>query len=147
MLYFYGLPFVVGLPLLLLHYFLSTIVFSFVFVQASMCIRNHVNIFCSCLFCFPLFGSVRNRYRPILAQSEQVLFLRNYTEYCFLFVVLLGLPLLQHVVVAKFTRTQELCGVAAAVTIYVCCFPTACRLSWNCRCCCKYMNKYVGPMV
>ena len=75
------------------------------------------------LFCYYFF--VTSELLPFFlfypyrvpAQSEHIIFYAYCTGYCLLFVVLLGLPLLQHVIVESTRTKKELCGVAAAVTV------------------------------
>ena len=63
MVYSYGLPFVVGLPLLLFTLFYKCVCFPQVCVRASMCIRWYGALCCFFLFCFPFF-CIGTGYRP-----------------------------------------------------------------------------------
>ena len=96
MLYAYGLPFVVGLPLLLRAPLFYMCVFFLPFVFEPRSVSGITLLFlCLYLFRFDFFSFYTYR---VPAQSEQIIIYAYYSGYCLLFVVLMVLPLLQHAV-------------------------------------------------
>ena len=107
MLYSYGWPFDVGLPLLLLALLIFSVCFS--------CLCSSLDVYPVVLysifvyFCYPFFGSIRTYWVP--AKIEHILIIDvDFPGCCLLFVVLVVPPLLQHAVLLLDLHAHKSCA-------------------------------------